>query len=68
MADPMKVKARLTALMDQMGIEKAHFGVQNTAELDPIIGDHSGRVATLTIVGPNPVCYTHLTLPTICSV
>ena len=49
----MKVKARLTALMDQMGIEKAHFGVQNSSELDPIIGEHSGRIATLTMVGPN---------------
>ena len=49
----MKVTSRLTALMDQLGIERAHFGVQNTAELDPIIAEQSGRIATLTMVGPN---------------
>ena len=49
----MKVTPRLTALMDQLGIERAHFGVQNSAELDPIIAEQSGRIATLTMVGPN---------------
>lgn len=57
MVEDMKVEARLEALLADLGIERAHFGVQNTAELDPIIAGHAAgensAIASLTMAGPN---------------
>ncbi len=60
MAGNITVEDRLIALLDHLGIERAHFGVQNTAELDPIIAHDSGRVASLTMAGPNRLSVTAL--------
>jgi hypothetical protein len=49
----IKVEARLAELFAHLGLERAHFGVQNTAELDPIIAARPELIASLVLAGPN---------------
>ncbi len=51
--DDLTAEQRLYALFDHLGLERAHFGVQNTAELDPIIAAQPERFASLTLSGLN---------------
>ncbi|MFP6747867.1 MAG: methyltransferase domain-containing protein [Alphaproteobacteria bacterium] len=51
--ETLKVERRLGALFEHLGLERAHFGVQNTAELDPIIADQPDCFASLAMVGLN---------------
>jgi ubiquinone/menaquinone biosynthesis C-methylase UbiE len=51
--DVRTVEQRLAALFEHLGLERAHFGVQNTAELDPIIAEQPGRFASLAMAGLN---------------
>lgn len=44
---------RLATLFEHLCLERAHFGVQNTAELDPIIAEQPERFASLTLAGLN---------------
>lgn len=49
----LTTEQRLTALFEHLGLERAHFGVQNSAELDPIIARRPESIASLTMAGPN---------------
>ncbi|MBT3975409.1 MAG: hypothetical protein HOE98_03110, partial [Rhodospirillaceae bacterium] len=51
--DALTAEQRLLALFEHLGLERAHFGVQNTAELDPIIAAQPQRFASLTLSGLN---------------
>jgi ubiquinone/menaquinone biosynthesis C-methylase UbiE len=51
--DDLTAEQRLYALFDHLGLERAHFGVQNTAELDPIIAAQPSRFASLALSGLN---------------
>ena len=51
--DDLTAEQRLAALFDHLGLERAHFGVQNTAELDPIIAREPERFASLALMGLN---------------
>ncbi len=51
--DGQRVEQRLAALFEHLGLERVHFGVQNSAELDPIIAGQPERIASLTMAGPN---------------
>ncbi|MBT6427479.1 MAG: class I SAM-dependent methyltransferase, partial [Rhodospirillaceae bacterium] len=53
MSDDMTVENRLGALFEHLGIERAHFGVQNTAEMDHFLADNPDLIASLTMAGPN---------------
>ncbi len=53
MTDDLTVEGRLGALFAHLGIERAHFGVQNTAEMDPIIAAQPDLFASLAMVGLN---------------
>ena len=47
------VEQRLAALFEHLGLVRAHFGVQNTAEMDPIIAGQPERIASLAMIGLN---------------
>jgi len=51
--ETLKVERRLGALFEHLGLERAHFGVQNTVELDPIIAAQPDMIASLAMAGPN---------------
>ncbi|MBT6913288.1 MAG: hypothetical protein HOA21_19195, partial [Rhodospirillaceae bacterium] len=53
MPEKLKVEARLAALFEHLGLERAHFGVQNSAELDPIIAAQPERFSSLALIGLN---------------
>ena len=47
------VERRLLALLDHLGIARAHFGVQNSTELNPLIAERPHCLSSLTLAGPN---------------
>ena len=47
------VEARLAALFEHLGLVRAHFGAQNSAELDPIIAAQPERFSSLALIGLN---------------
>ena len=47
------VQQRLTALFAHLGLDRAHFGVQNTAEMDPIIAEQPECIASMAMTGLN---------------
>ncbi|MBL6952272.1 MAG: methyltransferase domain-containing protein [Alphaproteobacteria bacterium] len=51
--DVQTVEQRLAALFEHLGLERAHFGVQNTAEMDPIIAGQPERIASMAMAGLN---------------
>jgi ubiquinone/menaquinone biosynthesis C-methylase UbiE len=52
-AGELTVEQRLAALFNHLGLERAHFGVQNSAELDPIIAGRSASISSLAMAGLN---------------
>lgn len=52
-AKNIRVESRLAELFTHLGLERAHFGVQNSAELDPIIAARPDLIASLAMAGPN---------------
>ncbi len=49
----LTVQQRLATLFEHLGLQRAHFGVQNTAEMDPIIAGQPERIASLAMAGLN---------------
>ena len=48
-AKNIRVESRLAELFTHLGLERAHFGVQNSAELDPIIAARPDLIASLAM-------------------
>ncbi len=57
----MEPHKRIESLLDVLGIERMHVGCSNLGELEPLLAETPGRIASVTMVNPNRLSPQRLT-------